>query len=314
MKYIAPFIVIFVVIGLLVIIFSENFTPADSTEFDPATTTQSTTDIAPPANWVMTRGTSDTGLRFNFSRPPAATFEQVQPNVYELTYVGPNSEPQTEITDGFTVRLVFATGTPAGYIAQSVTTPVETDAVTVADFPAERYQTESALGTNVTHTVLALGNNQILDIGVTTAGAAAASYQDTVTRVINSVSVETNIDAGENDTAGAVIPDMIRVSEPAEGVAISSPVSISGEARGTWFFEADAPVVVTDWDGRIIGEGFVTTDGDWMTESFVPFSGSVSFTIPSDGVSDRGAVILQKANPSGLPANDAALEITVTLQ
>lgn len=90
---------------------------------------------------------------------------------------------------------------------------------------------------------------------------------------------------------------------------IDSPLLITGEARGTWFFEATAPVVIVNWDGLIIGEGYIQTTDNWMTEEFVPFEGTIEFDRPDYG--DTGAVILHNANPSDLPEYDRAVEIPI---
>lgn len=103
--------------------------------------------------------------------------------------------------------------------------------------------------------------------------------------------------------------DKIRVSFPQVSDRISSPLVVTGEARGTWFFEASFPVTLTNWDGLIIAEGYAQAEGEWMTEDFVPFKATLNFTKPSYG--ERGFLILQKDNPSGLPQNDAALEIPI---
>jgi len=103
--------------------------------------------------------------------------------------------------------------------------------------------------------------------------------------------------------------DLIRLDNPRPGQTITSPLLISGQARGTWFFEASFPVVLTDWDGLIIAEGIAQAEGDWMTEDFVPFSATLEFDNPS--LYNRGALILQKDNPSGLPENDDALEVPI---
>ena len=109
--------------------------------------------------------------------------------------------------------------------------------------------------------------------------------------------------------------DLIRVSNPAGMSTISSPLSLSGQARGNWFFEASAPVTLVNWDGLIIAEGFVTATGDWMTTEFVPFTGTLNFTSPykvgNQDFMKRGTLIFKKDNPSGLPENDDALEIPV---
>ncbi|MBU4314915.1 Gmad2 immunoglobulin-like domain-containing protein [Patescibacteria group bacterium] len=94
-----------------------------------------------------------------------------------------------------------------------------------------------------------------------------------------------------------------------EGQTITSPLTITGQARGSWFFEATAPVVIVNWDGLIIAQGYIQTTDDWMTEEFVPFVGTLEFEKPSYG--DNGAIILQADNPSDLPEFDKALEIPI---
>src|SRR3989338_698665 len=103
--------------------------------------------------------------------------------------------------------------------------------------------------------------------------------------------------------------DLIRLDAPQPGAVITSPLTVRGEARGTWFFEASFPLVLVDWDGKIIAEGYAQAQSDWMTEEFVPFEGTLTFTTPSYG--ERGALIAKKDNPSGLPEHDDALEIPI---
>ena len=104
--------------------------------------------------------------------------------------------------------------------------------------------------------------------------------------------------------------DLIHIDSPRPNQNITSPLEIKGEARGAWFFEGDFPVVLTNWDGLIIAEGYATALGEWMTEEFVPFEAELEFTVDTS-VSDKGSLILQKDNPSGLPENDDALEIPI---
>jgi Immunoglobulin-like domain of bacterial spore germination len=106
--------------------------------------------------------------------------------------------------------------------------------------------------------------------------------------------------------------DRIVVTSPKPGEAITSPLTITGEARGYWFFEASFPVVLVNWDGLIIAQGIAEAEGNWMTESFVPFTAKLTFIKPD--YNERGTLILQKDNPSGLPENDAAVEIPVTFK
>lgn len=110
--------------------------------------------------------------------------------------------------------------------------------------------------------------------------------------------------------------DLIRGISVSAGDRVSSPLTVTGEARGFWFFEASFPVVLVDWDGRIIAEHYATAEGEWMTEEFVPFSFTLEFDTPPGpgGPINRGALILQRDNPSGLPENDAAVEIPIMFE
>ena len=106
--------------------------------------------------------------------------------------------------------------------------------------------------------------------------------------------------------------DMIHVATPLPNTNISSPLVISGEARGSWFFEGSFPVLLTDWDGKVVAQGVATTNADWMTTNFIPFTATLTFTKGKNLPSNKGTLILKKDNPSGLPQNDKAIEIPVT--
>lgn len=103
----------------------------------------------------------------------------------------------------------------------------------------------------------------------------------------------------------------IRLDTPTANQTISSPLVIKGEAKGSWFFEASFPVILTNWDGLIIAQGIAKAKSDWMTSEFVPFEANLTFTVDEKAYSNRGALILKKDNPSGLPENDDALEVPV---
>ena len=108
--------------------------------------------------------------------------------------------------------------------------------------------------------------------------------------------------------------NLIRIDSPRPNQVIRSPLTITGQARGNWFFEASFPVVLTNWDGLIIAQGIATAQGEWMTTEFVPFEAVLTFSVDKNTYSNRGSLILQKDNPSGLPEHDDALEIPVLLE
>ncbi len=104
--------------------------------------------------------------------------------------------------------------------------------------------------------------------------------------------------------------DLIVVSIPVFGAMISSPLAVSGKARGAWYFEGSFPITVVDDKGMVLGTGIGTAQGEWMTEEFVPFTGNITFTAPASDAAN-GKVIFHKDNPSGLSENDDVLEIPV---
>jgi hypothetical protein len=100
----------------------------------------------------------------------------------------------------------------------------------------------------------------------------------------------------------------IRVTAPLANTVISSPLPVSGDARGTWYFEASFPIELRDSAGNTIATHYATAQGEWMTEEFVPFTSSLSFTAPA---TDTGVLVLKRDNPSGLPENDAEVRIPI---
>jgi hypothetical protein len=110
--------------------------------------------------------------------------------------------------------------------------------------------------------------------------------------------------------------DVLRNISVHPGESVSSPLTITGEARGTWYFEASFPVELSNWDGTIIAQTPAHAQGDWMSGDYVPFSVTLTFTTPTPGdpTVNRGTLILRKDNPSGLPQNEDALEIPVVFK
>ena len=104
------------------------------------------------------------------------------------------------------------------------------------------------------------------------------------------------------------------VTLPTQNSVIVSPLTVTGEAPGFWFFEATFPLVVVNWDGLIIGEGYAQAQDEWMTQELVPFVGTIEFYEPLAQEGRQaivGGLILQRANPSGLAKNDDVVEFQI---
>jgi hypothetical protein len=56
--------------------------------------------------------------------------------------------------------------------------------------------------------------------------------------------------------------NLIYVTSPGPNQEIISPLIIEGKARGTWFFEGDFPVLLSDENGNILASGPATTDSE----------------------------------------------------
>ena len=102
--------------------------------------------------------------------------------------------------------------------------------------------------------------------------------------------------------------NLIRVSKPQPNEAIKNPLEITGEARGYWFFEASFPIKLVDENGKELGRTIAQAKSDWMTENFVPFEAKLEFQTSE---TNRGVLILEKDNPSGLPEHADELRIPV---
>lgn len=102
--------------------------------------------------------------------------------------------------------------------------------------------------------------------------------------------------------------ERIHLWQPSPNDTVTSPLKVTGEARGTWYFEASFPVKLTDTNGTVIATGIAQAQSDWMTEEFVPFEAQLEFTTPQ---TDTGTLILQRDNPSSLPEHDASISIPV---
>lgn len=122
------------------------------------------------------------------------------------------------------------------------------------------------------------------------------------------------VPAPASQNGGEVVPpsgkyaDLIQVDAPVANAVVSSPLTITGKARGTWYFEASFPVRLLDANGGELAVVPAQAQGDWMTENFVPFKATLAF---GESTTKTGTLILQNDNPSGLPENSKEIQIPV---
>lgn len=103
--------------------------------------------------------------------------------------------------------------------------------------------------------------------------------------------------------------NIIQVDNLPDNTLIQSPLTVTGKARGTWYFEASFPIELRDGNGVLLAQTPAQAQGDWMTINSVPFSATLTFNQPT---TPQGTLILRKDNPSGEPQYDDQLVIPVT--
>lgn len=102
----------------------------------------------------------------------------------------------------------------------------------------------------------------------------------------------------------------LTIASPREGETVTSPLVVTGEARGGWYFEASFPVRLEDASGRVLAEVPAQARGEWMTADDVPFVAELTFSVPR---LTPGRLVLRKANASGLPEHDGERSLAVML-
>ena len=102
--------------------------------------------------------------------------------------------------------------------------------------------------------------------------------------------------------------NMITLDLVKPGVTVLPKFTVTGQARGTWYFEASFPVKLLDGTGKEIAATSAHAKGDWMTAEFVPFETTLVFIAPE---TSTGTLVFQKDNPSGLLEHDDSVSLPV---
>ena len=100
----------------------------------------------------------------------------------------------------------------------------------------------------------------------------------------------------------------IHVYDPIKGQTINSPLTIKGDAIGSWYFEGTFPIFLYNDKGEELASGVARATNDWMSEEQVPFETVLNFSVPD---TERGTLIFKKDNPSGLSENNDKISIPI---
>ncbi len=131
--------------------------------------------------------------------------------------------------------------------------------------------------------------------------------------VLMSVGIVWKTQSNPTPTATPTFPDksdLIRVTAPKPNQTVSHSVHITGEARGSWYFEASFPIHMEDASGGSTALTIAQAQSDWMTSNFVPFQAELAIPASFNG---PAVLVFIKDNPSGLPENNDSLRIPITV-
>lgn len=219
--------------------------------------------LAYPADWTVRPATHDQGESAVLSFDPAET-----PDTGGI----PSDQIKVAVT-------FFAPDDPRE-IAYANSEIMSEEAVTVDGYAATRREIQDGIGGSVATEV------------ITPQG----------TYLISAYPVDSELMATYDQALQYIDLDLtppVRLTQPGRADTVSSPVTITGSASGTWFFEGQLPVRIETF-GQVLTETTAAADEDWMTTEAVDFSTEVAFDSPED---DFGFVVVESSNPSGLPAN-----------
>lgn len=102
-------------------------------------------------------------------------------------------------------------------------------------------------------------------------------------------------------------PEGLELSTPLPGDTVSFPLSVSGKARGYWYFEGDFQLALYHKQ-QVVAESYVSAQGAWMTTNFVAFKGQIN---PNEPLPPGATLtlMLHGANPSGLKQNERHFKV-----
>lgn len=106
-------------------------------------------------------------------------------------------------------------------------------------------------------------------------------------------------------TSSEIIVNNIKAGDVA-----TSPLELSGQAKGSWYFEGSFPVKLLDSAGKVIASSQAIAQGDWMVEGFVEFKAKLEF---DNALAGNYVLLFENDNPSGLPQNHKEFRLPVTL-
>lgn len=174
---------------------SATTTPENTSEEDTTPVTDSAIQSIelPPEGYRLH---SEPDFGYAISLPLAVDVSDPQPGITRYRYLGPNNEPATEITDGFTIT-VEAKRSAGADLEEVAAQDIQGNRTEVIQEPASnqlgntealQYTTESEIGgTPITHYALLPGNNFAYIVSVQISQGNNTEYRTITARILESM-------------------------------------------------------------------------------------------------------------------------------
>ena len=112
-------------------------------------------------------------------------------------------------------------------------------------------------------------------------------------------------------TSTAPLDTEVTVSSPKPGATVSHTITVTGQAPGAWFFEAQFPLLVKDSNNETVASEPAHAQGDWESTGEVTFTDSI---VVDPSFHGPATLVLLRDNPSGLPENDDSVTVPIVIQ
>jgi hypothetical protein len=98
------------------------------------------------------------------------------------------------------------------------------------------------------------------------------------------------------------------VEAPAANARVASPLTVSGAAPASWFYDEQFDAILLGEDGTVYGQASAHAPANWTGQGPTPFTAEFAFTVSAD---TPAAVILQEQSMNG--EQDEPLEVRVPI-
>ena len=112
------------------------------------------------------------------------------------------------------------------------------------------------------------------------------------------------------ERAPAPAIELATVDAPAANARVTSPLTISGSAPPSWYFEEQFDAVLIGDDGTVYAQAPARASGEAQGDAVRPYAGEISFTVSAD---TPATLLLQEQSAGEDDGGQAEVRVPVVL-